>query len=79
MLYACLRLDRNIQLISYSYYVKFVTSDDSTFFRYIDMNISKYLVNDHKRNIIQKSLSLDDKSLEKCIKIVFDFHKHIER
>ncbi len=78
-LYACLRSNKNIQLISYSYYVKFVTSDDSTFFRHIDMSISKYLVDDHEKNIIQRSLSLDDESFERCIEIVSDFHKHIER
>ncbi len=72
-------MNRNIQLISYSYYVKFVTSDDSTFFHHIDMNSSKYLVDDHKKNIIQKSLSLNDESLERCIEIVSDFHKHIKR
>ncbi len=78
-LYACLRSNRNIQLISYSYYVKFVTSDNSTFFCHIDMSISKYLVDDHERNIIQRSLSLDDESFKRCIEIVSDFHKHIER
>ncbi len=79
VLYACLRSNRNIQLISYSYYIKFVTSDDSTFFCHIDMSISKYLVDDHEKNIIQKLLFLNDESLERCIKIVSDFHKHIER
>ncbi len=43
------------------------------------MNISKYLVDNHEKNIIQKSLFLNDESLEKCIEIVSDFHKYIER
>ena len=79
MLYACFQLNRNIQLISYSYYIKFVTFDDSTFFCHIDMSISKYLIDNHERNIIQKSLSLNDESFKRCIEIVFDFHKHIEK
>ncbi len=77
-LYACLRPDRIIRLISYSYYAKYVTSDDSTYFRHIDMNIDQYLANDHERNIIQEFLSLDNESLERRIEIVLGFHKHIK-
>ncbi len=43
------------------------------------MSISKYLIDNHERNIIQKSLSLNDESFKRCIEIVFDFHKHIEK
>ena len=79
VLYACFWLNRNIRLILYSYYVKFVTSDNSTFFCHINMSISKYFIDDHEKNIIQKSLSLNDESFKKCIEIVSDFHKHIEK
>ncbi len=43
------------------------------------MSISKYLVDDYERNIIQRSLFLNDKSFKRCIEIVSDFHKHIEK
>jgi hypothetical protein len=77
-LYVCLRPDRNIRLVSYPYYAKYVTPGDPTYFRHIDMNIDKYLANGHGGNIIQGSLSLDNESPEGCTEIVPSFHEHIE-
>jgi len=74
----CLRSDRNIHLVSYSYYAKYVTSDDLTYFRHIDMNIDQYLANDHERNIIQEFLSLDNESIERRIEIILSFHENIK-
>ena len=76
--YACLRPDRNYRLIFYSYYAKYVIPGDSTFFRHIDMNISRYIQDGHGSNIIQGSISLDDESNEGYTEILSGFHKHIK-
>jgi len=77
-LYACLRPDRNIRLVSYHYYAKYVAPGVYTYFRHIDMNVSKYLANGHGGNIIQGSVSLDDENAEGCMEIVRGFLKNIE-
>ncbi len=41
------------------------------------MNILKYIKSDHEANIIQDSVSLDDKNIHECTKFVSDFHNHI--
>jgi len=78
-LYVCLRRDRRRQLVSYPYYAKYVVpgTGDPTFFRHIDMNVSKFLEDGHGGNIIQGSVSLDHEDEEGCTEIVPGFHKHI--
>ena len=77
MLYACLRPDRNVRLISYPYYTKYAIEGDNTYFRHIDMNIPRYLADGHGGNIIQGSVSLDDESEKACTMIVPEFHHKI--
>ena len=77
MLYACLQLNRNVRLISYSYYIKYVIEDNNIYFRHIDMNILKYLANDHDDNIIQDFVFLNDEFEKICIMIVSEFHHKI--
>ena len=64
LLYCCLKPDRNISLISYPYYVKYVTGDNATFSRHIDLNVRHYLEDDHGDNIIQESVLLNDEVAE---------------
>ena len=77
MLYANLRSNRNLRLVSYSYYAKYARENDNIFFKHIDMNVSKFLVDDHEDNIIQKSISLNDENEKFCTIIVSSFHKII--
>ena len=76
-LYICLQSDQKIRLVFYFYYAKYAQIDDATYFRHIDMNISKYIESDHEANIIQDSVSLDDENTHECTKLVSDFHNHI--
>ena len=76
-LYACLRPDGNVRLISYPYYAKYATDGDSTYFRHIDMNVKDYLESGRGGNIIQGSVSLDDESVNGCTEIVPGFQRHI--
>lgn len=77
MLYACLRPDGNIRLVSYPYYAKFAKGGDATFFRHIDMNIPQYLESGRGKDIIQGSVSFDDESEFGCTELVLGFHHHI--
>lgn len=76
--YVCFWFDRNIQLINYLYYVKFVKSENYTFFKHIDINVFMYVKNDRGSQIIQNSMSLNNENVMNCIKIVFEFHRHIK-
>ncbi|MCJ1412158.1 hypothetical protein MMC19_006250 [Ptychographa xylographoides] len=76
-IYACLRPDRNVRLVSYPYYTKYAQSGDATYFRHIDMNIPKYLQDGHGGSIIQGSISLDDETVNGCTELQLGFHKHI--
>ena len=77
MLYVCLRFDENLRLMNYSYYAKFAIFDESIYFRHIDMNVSKYLKNDHDEMIIQKSVSLNDENENECTELILEFQKHV--
>jgi len=52
MFYVCFKFDKKIRLIFYPYYVKYVRLKNATFFRYININIPRYLDNRHEGNII---------------------------
>ncbi len=51
--------------------------NDATYFKHIDMNISKYIESDHEVNIIQDLVSFDNENTHECTKLVSDFHNHI--
>lgn len=78
MLYACLRPDGNLRLISYPYYAKFAVPGESTYFRHIDMYMPKYLENGHGGMIIQGSVSLDNEDENGCTELVPGFQNHIK-
>ena len=60
MVYVALRADHNWKLILYPYYVQSQSAGDSTYFRYIDLNIPQLVEDQRGHSIIQKSLFLDD-------------------
>ncbi len=76
-LYICLQSNWKIHLVFYFYYAKYAQINDATYFKHINMNISKYIKSDHEANIIQDSVSLDDENTHECTKLVSDFHNHI--
>lgn len=77
LFYACLRFDKNIRLIIYSYYAKYFQSEDYIFFRHIDMNVTNFFKNDHDDNIIQGLIFLSDENFDECIEIVLEFYHKI--
>jgi hypothetical protein len=50
--YTALRPDGAWRLISYLYYIKYALFGDNTFFRHIDINISRFLVNGRDKHMI---------------------------
>lgn len=81
LLYVAARPDHRPQLISFSYYAKFVfEKDNSTGFKHVDLNIDAFLGTGRGGNAIQGSVSLDDESEEAgCTQLVKGFHRHIMR
>ncbi len=78
LIYVALCSDNNCCLISYSYYSKFQTVFDKTFFRHIDLNILK-LVNERKEQyMIQGSVSLNNEKKKDCMKMLLRMHHHFD-
>ena len=50
--------------MSYFYYIKFAIVDNRTFFRYYDINIKRFLIDDKNKNIIQNSISLNYETIK---------------
>jgi hypothetical protein len=75
--YCDLRLDEHWRLLSYFYYIKYAKSRDRTAFRHINQNISFLLTIEREANMIQNSLSLNDKNVNNCIIILSEMHKHL--
>jgi hypothetical protein len=50
--YTVFRQDRAWRLINYFYYVKYVLFGNNTFFRYIDVNIPRFLESKRDKHII---------------------------
>ena len=71
------RPDKNYRLISYSYYTKDTSKGDSTSFTHLDINVGKLVESGRSINIIQSSLSLDDKDENGCMILVPGFHQWI--
>lgn len=79
LLYAALRPDQNLKLVSYPYHAKYTKKGDSTAFCHIDLNIPQYLSTGREGNIIQSSVSLDDETVESgCTELIPGFHRHIK-
>jgi hypothetical protein len=70
MLYTALRPDKTWRLVTYPYYAKFAQPGDNTYFRHLDLNIPTLLSQDKEYNIIQGSVSLNNKSKKSCTVIV---------
>jgi len=78
LIYVVLCSDHNYYLILYSYYSKFQTVFDKTFFRHIDLNILK-LVNEKKEQcMIQGSVSLNNEKKEDCTEMLLEMHCHLD-
>jgi len=78
LIYVALCSDHNHCLISYSYYSKFQTAFNKTFFRHIDLNISK-LVNERKEQyMIQGFVSLNNEKKEDCTEMLLRMHHHLD-
>ena len=61
MLYAALRPDKQWRLVTYPYYAKYAVKGDKTYFRHIDVNIPELLASRRGSNMIQGSVSLNNK------------------
>ena len=53
-------------------------TEDSIFFRHINMNVEKYFEIEHDANIIQEFVSFNDEIKNDCTIIMFDFHRKIK-
>jgi len=79
LIYVALCSDYNHCFISYSYYSKFQTVSDKTFFRHINLNILK-LVNEKKEQyMIQGSVSLNNKKKEDSTEMLLRMHHHLDK
>ena len=77
-LYYALRPNSQQRLILYPYYIKFAVKGDSTAFRYINVNIPSLLESRCGANIIQGSVSLDNKTEDNCTVILPGMHHYLE-
>lgn len=78
MMYAALREDRNVNLVSYPYYTKHQRKGDTTAFRHIDINVPAFTATGRGRYLIQGSVSLDDEDDEDCTEILPGMHHHLK-
>ena len=74
--YMTLRLNHAGRLIAYFYYSKYAKLDDKIKFRHFDQSIFNFLKTNHKTNIIQNNLFLDDKIVKNCIIIFWNIHNY---
>jgi hypothetical protein len=58
--------------------MKYIIKGDSTAFYYIDVNIPSLIETGCGTNIIQGSVSLDNKTEDNCIIILPSIHHHLE-
>lgn len=78
LMYCALRGDRCTWLISYPYYTKYASRDDTTFFRHIDLNVPRLIANKRGYFQIQGTLSMDDEDESDCTEILPGMHNHLE-
>ena len=74
-LYTALRPNKYQRLVSYPYYAKYNVKGDSTYFRYININIPNLLAIGRGENIIQGSVSIDNKGEEDYTVILARIYK----
>ncbi len=76
--YVALRPDHAQKLILYLYYAKFAKLDDYTSFRYIDINISKYLKTGRGGNLIQGTVTIINDNEENSTLICLGMYKYLQ-
>jgi len=79
LIYVVLCSDHNHCLISYSYYDKFQNVSDKTFFRHIDLNISKLVNKKKEQYMIQGSVLLNNEKKEDCTEMLLKMHHHLNK
>ena len=77
LVYCFLCSDYHWQLIFYLYYTKYAALDDKTYFWHIDVNISSLLTNNCGGNMIQRSVSLNEKNDSNCTEILLRMQCHL--
>ena len=77
LMYCFLCSDCHWQLMFYLYHTKYAASDDKTYFWHIDVNISSLLINNCGNNMIQKSVSLNEKNDSNCTEILLEMQCHL--
>ena len=77
LVYCFLCSDYHWWLIFYPYYAKYAALSDKTYFWHINVNISSLLTNNCRDNMIQRSVSLNEKNDSNCIKILLKMQCHL--
>jgi len=78
LIYVALCLNHNHCLIFYSYYDKFQTTSDKTFFRHIDLNILKLVSKKKGQYMIQELISLNNKKKKDCTEMLLKMQHHLD-
>jgi hypothetical protein len=71
-------LREETNLISYPYYTKYTKAKDSTYFRHIDLNILEAAYTRQGVELIQESVSFDNKDKDNCTEMLRGFYNYIE-
>ena len=74
----CLRPYKRYTLMSYPYYMKFAKTDDSTFFRHIDLNVPD-LLKGRGASQIQGIVSSTDETNENCTEMIFGMQHKLKQ
>ena len=77
-LYYALRPNSQQQLILYPYYIKFAVKGDSIAFCHININIPSLLESGYSADIIQGSVSLDNKTKDNYMVILPSIYYYLE-
>ena len=79
VLTAAVRVDGNTILISYPYYIKNTEKGEPILFRYIDVNIDRFLRGEYCIDLVQNLvIILYDKNNANYTWLVRNFHKNIK-
>jgi hypothetical protein len=71
-------LREETNLISYLYYIKYTKAKDSTYFRHIDLNISEAAYTRRGVELIQGSVSFNDKDKDNYTEMLRGFYNYIK-
>ena len=74
MAYVALHPDSAWRLMSYPYYAKYAVVSSNTAFKHIDINIPHLIADRQGHNMIQGSLSVDDKVEGNCTIILLGMY-----